>query len=41
MNIEIRPRAIGMIEGGIRDKEVANRLSKGIATVKRWWKRYQ
>ncbi|KAI6651890.1 hypothetical protein LOD99_4769 [Oopsacas minuta] len=29
-----------MIEGGMTQKDVANHLSKGIATIKRCWKRH-
>ena len=40
MSIEIRMRAVGMLEGGLTQKEVASRLGKSIRTIKRWWKRH-
>ena len=40
MNTEICMRAVGMLEGGLTQKEVASRLDKCIRTIKRWWKRH-
>ena len=40
MSTEVRTRAIGMLEGGLTQKEVASRIGKDIRTIKRWWKRF-
>ena len=40
MSTEIRMRAVGMLEGGLTQKEVASRVDKGIRTIKRWWRRH-
>ena len=36
----IRHRAIGMIIGGMKQKDVASSLEKPLRTVQRWWSRY-
>ena len=38
MSIEIRMRPVGMLEGGLPQKEVASILGKIIQTIKRWKK---
>ncbi|KAI6651151.1 hypothetical protein LOD99_5502 [Oopsacas minuta] len=35
--VEVRSKAIGMLEGGITQKEVARRLNVGVRSVRRWW----
>ena len=40
MSIEIRIRAIGMLEDGLIQRGVTSRLVKGIRTIKMWWKRH-
>ena len=36
----IRHRTIGMIIGGMKQKDVASSLEKPLRTVQRWWSRY-
>ncbi|KAI6650121.1 hypothetical protein LOD99_6203 [Oopsacas minuta] len=39
--VELRSKAIGMLEGGITQKEVAIRLNVGVRTVRRWWSQHK
>ena len=36
----VRYQAIGMLQSGKTQKEVAKRFGKGIRTIRRWWCRY-
>ena len=35
--LEVRNRAVGMLEGGITQINVAKEVGKSIRTIKRWW----
>ena len=37
---EVRGRAIGMLEAGEKQKDVAKDLEVGLRTVQRWWAQY-
>ncbi|KAI6648720.1 Arylsulfatase B-like [Oopsacas minuta] len=39
--VELRSKAIGMLEGDITQKEVATRLSVGVRSVRRWWSQHK
>ncbi|KAI6652369.1 hypothetical protein LOD99_7383 [Oopsacas minuta] len=39
--VELRSKAIGMLEGSITQKEVATRLSVGVRSVRRWWSQHK
>ncbi|KAI6652929.1 hypothetical protein LOD99_4006 [Oopsacas minuta] len=39
--VELRSKAIGMLEGGITQKEVATRLNVGVISVRRWWSQHK
>ena len=35
--LEVRNRAVGMLQGGITQINVAKEVGKSIRTIKRWW----
>ena len=35
--IAVRSKAIGMLEAGVTQKDVALRLGAGLRSIKRWW----
>ena len=41
MDSDIRYRAIGLLEAGTKQKEVARRFGKGVRTISRWWFRFK
>lgn len=38
---EVRGRAVGMLEGGMSQKKVADSVGISVRTLKRWWKQYR
>ncbi|KAI6646064.1 hypothetical protein LOD99_9512 [Oopsacas minuta] len=39
--VELRSKAIGMLEGGITQKEITTRLNVGVRSVRRWWSQHK
>ena len=39
--IELRSKAIGMLEGGIKQKETARRLKVGERSIRGWWSQHK
>ena len=35
--IAVRSKAIGLLEAGVQQRDVALRLSVGLRSIKRWW----
>ena len=40
MDSSVRYQAIGMLQSGKTQKEIAKRFGKGMRTIRRWWSRY-
>ena len=40
-NLEVRGRAMGMIEAGMKQKRVAEAVGVGLRTLEYWWANYK